>query len=124
MYSALGNLQLVQAATRASNYVFSDYKALVCVFLYGGNDTNNTVVPLDDYAQYAAVRGGSSVALSTGQLTRNPKFRRDSKSNCTPVASAIRDSCSAHRTATSLLWRVAPIKSRCCATPTAMANRM
>ena len=46
---------------------FTDYRALVCVFLYGGNDTNNTVVPLDDYAQYAAVRGGSSVGLSTGE---------------------------------------------------------
>jgi uncharacterized protein (DUF1501 family) len=34
------------------------YKALVCVFLYGGNDGHNTVVPLDDrYARYAAVRG-------------------------------------------------------------------
>lgn len=35
-----------------------DYKALVCVFLYGGFDGNNTVVPLDTagYAQYAAVR--------------------------------------------------------------------
>lgn len=45
VYSALGNLQLVQAATRASNYVFTDYKALVCIFLYGGNDSFNTVVP-------------------------------------------------------------------------------
>jgi len=25
----------------------SDYKALVCVFLYGGNDANNTFVPYD-----------------------------------------------------------------------------
>ena len=28
----------------------SDYKALVCVFLFGGNDANNVVVPVDDYA--------------------------------------------------------------------------
>jgi uncharacterized protein (DUF1501 family) len=48
---------------------FTDYKALVCVFLYGGNDTNNTVVPIDDYAQYAAVRGGSSVGLGLNELT-------------------------------------------------------
>ena len=47
---------------------FTDYKALVCVFLYGGNDTNNTVVPIDDYAQYAAVRGGSSVGLRVDEL--------------------------------------------------------
>jgi uncharacterized protein (DUF1501 family) len=36
----------------------SDYKALVCVFLYGGNDGLNTIVPTDAtrYAQYAGVR--------------------------------------------------------------------
>lgn len=45
VYSALGNLQLLQAATRANAYSFPDYKALVCVFLYGGNDGFNTVVP-------------------------------------------------------------------------------
>lgn len=44
-FSALGNLQLLQAATRATNYSFSGYKALVCVFLYGGNDGFNTIVP-------------------------------------------------------------------------------
>ncbi len=44
LYSALGNLQLLQAAVRA-NYSFGDYKALVCVFLYGGNDSFNTVAP-------------------------------------------------------------------------------
>ena len=35
------------------------YKALVCVFLYGGNDGHNTLVPMDErYAKYAAVRAG------------------------------------------------------------------
>ena len=36
-----------------------DYKALVCVFLYGGNDSNNLLVPRSgsDYAGYAAGRG-------------------------------------------------------------------
>lgn len=40
----------------------TDYKALVCVFLFGGNDGNNTVVPYDTagYGQYAAVRSSSS----------------------------------------------------------------
>ena len=32
----------------------ADYKALVCVFLFGGNDCNNMIVPDTDYAQYAA----------------------------------------------------------------------
>jgi len=40
----------------------SDYKALVCVFLFGGVDGNSLVIPGDSagYAQYAAVRPDSS----------------------------------------------------------------
>ena len=34
----------------------SDYKALVCVFLYGGNDYGNTLIPYDD-TRYAAYQG-------------------------------------------------------------------
>ena len=34
-----------------------DYRALVCVFLYGGNDANNMVVPVDArYTDYATAR--------------------------------------------------------------------
>jgi putative ABC transport system permease protein len=42
----------------------------VCVFLYGGNDGNNTVVPYDDYANYATGRpnGGNGAALAKGEL--------------------------------------------------------
>ncbi len=56
------------AVRAAAAQSFTDYKALVCVFLYGGNDSNNMVVPLDDYAPYAAVRGGSSVGLRASEL--------------------------------------------------------
>jgi uncharacterized protein (DUF1501 family) len=37
----------------------SDYKALICLFLFGGNDANNVIVPHDanGYASYAAARG-------------------------------------------------------------------
>jgi uncharacterized protein (DUF1501 family) len=45
-----------------------DYRALVCVFLFGGNDANNMIVPLDEYGQYQAVRGGAQFALRTDQL--------------------------------------------------------
>lgn len=46
------------------------YRALVCVFLNGGNDGNNTVVPYDNYNNYAAGRpnGGSGAALARGEL--------------------------------------------------------
>ncbi len=39
----------------------SDYKALVCVFMFGGNDGNNLVIPADsNYASYSAVRNAAS----------------------------------------------------------------
>ena len=46
----------------------ADYKALVCVFLFGGNDGLNTITPMDAarYQQYAAVRG--PLALPQGNL--------------------------------------------------------
>ena len=33
-----------------------DYKALVCVFMFGGNDSSNMVMPSTNYAQYLAGR--------------------------------------------------------------------
>jgi uncharacterized protein (DUF1501 family) len=41
-----------------------DYKALVCVFLYGGNDHGNTLLPYDQatYDSYATLRGGLATA--------------------------------------------------------------
>lgn len=43
-----------------------DYKALVCVFLFGGNDGNNTIIPFDTtgYNNYAMVRGGIALQQS------------------------------------------------------------
>ena len=39
----------------------TDYRALVCIFLFGGNDANNMVIPVDGYAAYAAARGALAV---------------------------------------------------------------
>ncbi len=46
-----------------------NYRALVCVFLFGGNDSNNTVIPMDDtsFQAYTSIRG--SLALSSSELT-------------------------------------------------------
>jgi uncharacterized protein (DUF1501 family) len=46
-----------------------DYKALVCVFLYGGNDYGNTLVPFDttSYNSYATIR--QSLATARDSLT-------------------------------------------------------
>ena len=44
----------------------SDYRALVCVFMYGANDHNNTVIPFDtaSYAAYTAARATIARPLS------------------------------------------------------------
>jgi uncharacterized protein (DUF1501 family) len=34
----------------------ADYRALVCIFLFGGNDSDNVIIPYDNYTEYAAVR--------------------------------------------------------------------
>ncbi len=46
-----------------------DYRALVCVFLFGGNDSNNTIVPMDDasFKAYTSIRG--TLALATTDLS-------------------------------------------------------
>ena len=38
----------------------SGYKAIVCVFLFGGSDSNNMIIPYTDYAAYSAVRTPAS----------------------------------------------------------------
>ena len=42
----------------------SGYKALVCVFLFGGNDSQNMIVPITgaEYDAYSAARGGLAEA--------------------------------------------------------------
>ncbi len=56
------------AIGEAAAFNASDYKALVCVFLYGGNDHANTVVPYDDasYNAYSAIRGGGAGQTAGG----------------------------------------------------------
>ncbi len=75
--SALGNLQLMAAAANAgSGGVFPDYKALVCVFLNGGNDSFNTIVPYDaqHYAIYQATRPAMAIAqASVAALALTPQ---------------------------------------------------
>ena len=42
--SAIGDLRLMNAAVAQSNVTPGSYKALVCIFLGGGNDSNNLIV--------------------------------------------------------------------------------
>jgi uncharacterized protein (DUF1501 family) len=64
--SSLSRLGAVSA--HAAELPASDYRALVCVFLFGGNDSWNTVVNLDEYAAYASARG----ALALPQAALRP----------------------------------------------------
>ncbi len=60
------NLSLIGEAAAATSP--GDYKALVCVFLYGGNDHGNTLIPADgtNYAKYASIR--SNLAVPQAEL--------------------------------------------------------
>ena len=40
-----------------------DYRALVCVFLNGGNDGNNTFLDLNQYTQYSTARNAAQLAI-------------------------------------------------------------
>ncbi len=56
MTSAISQLRFMNAAVAQSN--ITDYKALVCIFLQGGNDSNNMIIPTtsSQYNNYASIR--------------------------------------------------------------------
>jgi uncharacterized protein (DUF1501 family) len=56
------------AMGEAAAFNATDYKALVCIFLNGGNDHWNTVVPYDNtnYDLYSAIRGGGAGRTAGG----------------------------------------------------------
>src|SRR5258708_35562226 len=61
--SSLAQLRLIGAMAAdslasSSALAVPDYKALVCLFMAGGNDSNNLIVPTStaDYASYATNR--------------------------------------------------------------------
>src|ERR1051325_164728 len=69
---ALGATALAATAERLSllsSYAQgSGYKALVCIFLGGGNDSNNMVIPLTNYSAYSTVRAASGLAIAEANL--------------------------------------------------------
>lgn len=89
LLSTLANLRLMGAVANPENNVLppsrvgalpSDYKALVCLFLNGGNDANNLIVPSDTsgYAAYAAARGNLALPR-TDLLPLTPKTTSDGR---------------------------------------------
>lgn len=67
--STIFNLRLAGNLAAADDTTEEDYKALVCVFLAGGNDSFNMLIPSggEAYGDYALARG--SLALSPGDLS-------------------------------------------------------
>ena len=71
LLSSLVSLKALNAATAANSTALDgaeDYKALVCLFQAGGNDSFNMLVPTDSqaYSEYAATR--SNLALTQNEL--------------------------------------------------------
>ncbi|GAB5558607.1 MAG: DUF1501 domain-containing protein [Synoicihabitans sp.] len=73
MLSAMSQLRLLGAAANSNTAPVigaadSDYKALVCLFMSGGNDNDNLIIPNDSagYAAYAKAR--SNLALPQANL--------------------------------------------------------
>ena len=74
--SQMRHFGLVSALAQKANKrtkdsaVPNDYRALVCIFLLGGNDGNNTVIPLhndaglSNYALYSSLRGPQGLAFA------------------------------------------------------------
>ena len=65
--NSLDRLSIVNAMVQEQQFnIASDYKALVCVFLNGGSDGNNMVVPFTGYSDpngYDATRTASGLAV-------------------------------------------------------------
>ena len=63
LVSGLSKFGLVSALAQGT----TDYKALVCIFMFGGNDSNNMIVPLGSpYASYQGIR--ANLALPQASL--------------------------------------------------------
>jgi uncharacterized protein (DUF1501 family) len=60
--SGVGKFGMINAYAQSA----SDYKALVCIFLFGGNDGNNLLMPFDTtgFQTYTTLRGGLALAQS------------------------------------------------------------
>ncbi len=68
--SSLESFGIVHALTPQAA---TDYRALVCIFLNGGNDGNNMIIPFDpnistEYPAYSAVRSGAGLAIPQASL--------------------------------------------------------
>ena len=81
--NTIRDLRFINAAMAQSAATITDYKALVCIFLQGGNDSNNLFIPTipAEWSNYAAIRtpvlaipntdGSGATALALNDLTND-----------------------------------------------------
>lgn len=80
--SGLGSLAMTGTLTQLWSapcfaQASSDYRAIVCLFLDGGADTNNVVIPADAaYNDYASNRAGLAVAKNTLNILKPTSSKR------------------------------------------------
>lgn len=65
--STVWNLRAINAAAAQAAGSSTEFRSLVCLFLYGGNDANNMIVPNDNatYPAYASARGPLALPQSS-----------------------------------------------------------
>ena len=75
LVASMDKFSVVNAMVQDQPDVAADYKALVCIFLSGGTDGNNMVIPFDDYSSgvlpnsdYDKVRTASGLAVPKSAL--------------------------------------------------------
>lgn len=83
MVNTLAHLQLMNSALAQA--ALSDYKALVVLFLFGGNDANNTLVPRAGHPQYNNYKTGRGILRIWDPL--DPAF----PGGTTPASIALND---------------------------------
>jgi uncharacterized protein (DUF1501 family) len=68
LLSGLDQFGLINALAQSWPDALTGYKALVCIFLSGGNDGNNMVIPVDDYNSYQGARSVAGLAIPQANL--------------------------------------------------------
>src|SRR5262245_50979522 len=69
--SSFARLGMVNAMAQSTG---ADYKSLVCVFFFGGNDSNNVIVPLDArYQQYSTIRANIAIPQASLLAVQTPQ---------------------------------------------------
>jgi uncharacterized protein (DUF1501 family) len=88
---ALNLAAMGEAAAYDAAFDSSDYKALVCVFLYGANDHFNTVVAYDDanYNLYNTIRGGGAGQTAGGIALAKSALAGTVLNPTTPLAGGV-----------------------------------